>query len=869
MDICKRLVDTGPLDQSAFRFTYLYYGFYGLVICLGLMLIIPGPLRADDLAKLLQRLDLKQLQATHVEQRLSQTVNIEKQKQLRNQLAKLYVQQLSDFIEAPKEFARVADRLNELEGEVPDLTSPEVLFQRLEIQFRHGEHLLSKYRDDRRQVELLVEIHRVFAELADKFQALEQVCEDKIEKLENFDGGLNSLANLKADNEIDRLSEFSFRASFYAGWSFFNVGVSKQNSKLGKKSFVRALSSFCTFLDVDPEDDVSSWDRDFLELGSNRNAQAFLGIALSYLAVGQNSDADECFELLREEGTAEAIKSQLAFWQIQSMLEFGKVDDGIELANAYLANVDAMSALQRGQIALLAIRFAYASPKLTDSRSQLGLVGFKVLAQLRQFSLTKKLIEEYKVSLPTPSFYTDWIEGQRIYQDAEKSGLETDYLKAATRLQAAVLQEKDIPVVDLEGCRYQLGWSYYKGSEFQQAADCFELVIARIARLDPRTAATACWLQHDCYLKISKDNPALAKKALAVLENLVSRFPESELSKKARLQMVKLRQTSMKTEDAVSKLKEVVASSPNDLLSQYELCLANYRKYLELIRDKQETASVELEVQKNIAGLNKAANKLTAQQKLKLSLIELDIQTRTNKNDRARIDSLVTKATLAAREIDNKLMLAEFHYRQLNIAKDRKNETSVNEHIDWLMKNGDGTVYQKSVLVTRAQQVEKALKENGAARSATLQKAIDVYQKLAKASGYNSHSIQNNTNARVAVTRLATLMEEAGNLEGAEQNLELLVKAFPKKVSYLIKYARLLSKAKKYGQALPHWRTLVSGLTRESDNWYLAKYSVFQCLSKTSRKDAEAPLRQFLGLYDPPAPWKAKFNDLADELGIK
>ena len=57
--------------------------------------------------------------------------------------------------------------------------------------------------------------------------------------------GLSVLANLKADREIEQLSDISFRSSFFAGWSFFYIGISKQNSRLGRDNFVDALSSFC------------------------------------------------------------------------------------------------------------------------------------------------------------------------------------------------------------------------------------------------------------------------------------------------------------------------------------------------------------------------------------------------------------------------------------------------------------------------------------------------------------------------------------------------------------------------------------------------------------------------------------------------
>lgn len=846
-------------------------GFCGLLIAISLTLpFAANPLHADELGALLERLDLKQLRTAHVEKVLAQTINVDAQKRLQKTLANLYVAQLDDFVESPKEFAAVVKRLEELENKVQDLTKPEILFQRLETEFRHGEFLLGNFREDRRKVSLLVQINDLFSGLAERFDALGQSCEKRIESLEKLDAGVNSLENLKTDNEIDRLSELSFRASFYAGWAFFNVGISKQDSKLGRIHFRRALESFCTFLDINPEQEVSSWDAAFLELSSTRSCQAFLGVALSYLALGQNTDADACFEMIRGPDGAPAIQNQVAFWQIQSLMEFGKPQAALELAKAYLERTDTLNAMQRGQIGLCLIRFAYGAQKRTAEHDALGILGFTILAQLKQFSLTNKLLEEYSVKLPRPSFYSDWIEGQRAYHLGEKSGLETDYLKAAQQLKAAMAQGKDIPVADLESCRYQLGWAYYKGSKFQQAADCFELVIARMARLDPNTAAVAAWLQHDCYLKQSKDNPTYTKRALAILENLVTRFPESDLTKKARLQIVKLRQTSMKAEDAVTKLKEVVGAAPNDVLSRYELCLAIYRKYVQRVQKKQDTSSVEVEIAESISELEKSTGKLSAHQKLRLALIELDLVTRNKKGSPDTIDGLISKAESAAADVDNKLLLAELHYRQFQIARDRKDQSGVSRHVAWLIENGDGTVYQRSVLVTRAQRVETDLKNSptGDQRKRAVKDAIDVYLKLARATGYNTHSIQTNRNSRVAVSRLAALLKESGDTRGALRNLELLVKAFPTNVGYLQRYARILSAEANYGDALDYWRTLSKGLESESDAWFEAKYNMLKCLVKTDLAAAKPPLKQFVNLYEIPPDWKPRFDQLVIDSGL-
>ena len=382
--------------------------------------LVPNHVVADDLEKLVRRLQLKELEATLVENQLTRTIDLDQQNLLRQRLARLYVEQLNGLIERPEQFSRIAGRLKELETNVEELREPKNIFARLQAQFRHGEYLLSQYRENRHQTRLLVDISRLYSQLLEEFQSLELACEKKIEALDSVDAGVGSIENRRADDEIEELSEISFRSAFYRGWSAFHAGLAKQNRELGRPYFTQALQAFCNFLDIDLGDDVENWDEGFLDLASLRNSQAFFGIALSFLAIGNNSDADYCFELLRSDEAAETVRQQLAFWQVQTLLELRLLKDGEELAKAYLENSDLLNDVQRGQIALLLVRIAYQDPK--NQLTQLGFQGLKVLAQMRQFALIQKLVEQNSIVLPGATFYSQWIRGQLGYQKAEKTG---------------------------------------------------------------------------------------------------------------------------------------------------------------------------------------------------------------------------------------------------------------------------------------------------------------------------------------------------------------------------------------------------------------------------------------------------------------
>lgn len=826
----------------------------------------------DPLGRLLVRLDLNQLRTAHVEKILASDPSEDTKRQLQTTLAKLYVAQLKDFVEDRTEFSRVSKRLEELEVSVPELASSESLFQRFETSFRHGEYLLSRFREDRRQNAELTNAGIVFRELAEKLQALQQKSDDRIKVLDEIDeDDINRISDIEVDRELELLSNISFKASYYAGWSFFNVGISTGDARLGQSHFRRALISFCRFLDINPEDKPSDWDPIFLELNLTRNSQAFLGVALSYLAIGQNSDADDCFAMLAGEDGSEEIKSQIAFWQIQSLLEFGKVDDAALFANSYLSPEGGLTPMQQGQLALLVIRFAYANNDRTDKLNNLGLLGFKTLAQLRQFQLTTKLIDDYKAILPRPSFYSDWVIGQYRYAKAEESGDAADYQTAATQLQLAVQQEAGIPIADIERCRNKLGWAYYKAGNFQKAADCFAMVFSRIARLDPALATSAAWLQHDCCLKQTDSKPGQIELALKILEDLVSRFPDSDLAPKARLQIVKLRQTSLDPDDAIERLKDVVTASPKDNVARYELIMAYYRSFLVKAKSGASSIDAKQALNDSLQKIEPELKKLSSAQRLKILLIKIDLAVRNNALE-SKLQSLFANAFSLVTKVESTTLKAELRYRAYQFEKRRNNQAEMNRHMDWLIQNGDGSNYQAAVLVTRATQIENNLKsvESDAERNRLYSEAVEIYKKLVNLNGVNVASIQSNNNARVAVSRLAQLMVTTGKNSEALGYLEILVAAAPTNAGYLRRFGTLLVSEKQYLKAVDVWRKLAAGLKKDSEPWYEAKYFVFKCLAESTPDRATEPFQQFMALYpNPPGKWKEKFIQLQANLGLK
>ncbi len=120
--------------------------------------------------------------------------------------------------------------------------------------------------------------------------------------------------------------------------------------------------------------------------------------------------------------------------------------------------------------------------------------------------------------------------------------------------------------------------------------------------------------------------------------------------------------------------------------------------------------------------------------------------------------------------------------------------------------------------------------------------------------------------SRVANSKLARYAATLGLHQEAADVLERLL-AIPehaKNKDYLQRAARAQFLAGNQAASLEHWRRLLLGLQRGSEEWYEAKYYQLACLQKLDRERFDRAARQFRLLHPqlgPPA-WRQKFARL-------
>jgi tetratricopeptide (TPR) repeat protein len=211
---------------------------------------------------------------------------------------------------------------------------------------------------------------------------------------------------------------------------------------------------------------------------------------------------------------------------------------------------------------------------------------------------------------------------------------------------------------------------------------------------------------------------------------------------------------------------------------------------------------------------------------------------------------------------------AEFHYRALQMAGKTGNDAARREHADWLVQNAAGSAYEVPALIVAANAIDQAVAAAGETQKPQLHdEATAIYRRLVERLGDSPEDIAAKKNVRVAISKLAGYEYSVGRYAAAAELLERLLAVYPASEEYLRRAAIAHFEAGEPGDSLPHWRSLLAGVARNSDGWYEAKYYQIRCLLGTEPEAGRRVLEQFQLLHPELGPdtWRDKFRELIDD----
>lgn len=840
-------------------------------------------LAADEKAEktveqFLARLGLTDLQILHLEKQFDRSVG-KSRLELGKRLADLYAQRLMEAADDQKVYDDIVARVDELVREVPQANTPALQVMLLQADYYRAEKRILQWINDRTKTVALGEATKVLQTIAPQldrhWRELAKKGEKLNEEINNLSGSPKNDETVELkEQELSRLRAVLGRASFFAGWSNFYFGVTKQNRMAGKSNFEMGRAGFRHLLGLTDEDKYEDIQADWLGLESIERSQALIGLGLCEIGLDHLEAAAHCFQLLDHINVPPKIRDESGYWHVSGLLATGHLAEAVKFAEEQVAKFSGGATQGKVSFCVALIRAEYADPnRSTAETRKLAELGIDGLARLRQVGILRQLIDTYKIKIKDDSdFYMAWVKGQQQFEQSEKTKETSGYESAAKTLENALKQpEAQTDLAAAAQCRFTLAWCRYRLGDREQAAKQFlDAMPALKESGETSKAVDAAWTAFAIYYGLAGKQTRFISQAVDAGKLLRKEFPDNDKADRVGYYLAKLKQAAGSPEQRIKALLAVGKNDPNYENAQYEICSLRFEIWSD-VRDIKAKAAAEAVFAAVDRYLSVTKASRDNRRKLNSGLLAVSVSLRLSPPDVKRAKAYLEKVQPFAEALPpSSSSAAEFHYQRFQLARAEKDTAAQEREAGWLFQNARGTEYERAAIITLAKLADQAVQNaSPSQRTNRLQNAIDVYQRLVEILGDSPEAIQSSKNARAANSTLARYQHEAGQFSAAAERLEKLLAAYPKDRDYLQRHGLAAFHAKMYQESLENWRVLLAGLSNGSSDWYEAKYYQIKCLLETDKKTAKKVYRQFKILYPTikDEQWRDKFDALDRQLG--
>jgi len=832
---------------------------------------------ADDakVEQFLTRLGLTDLQVIHLENALAKELPPRKKAEIARRLADLYAALMLGSAEDKDRSRRWLHRIESLVEKFPEANTPALKVSLLQADYDQAELEVSRWIADPGNSAVRDTARAAFAAVVPSLQARRLELEDAVElQADLIDEIKDADVRAAKEKELAQLEGVLRRATYFAAWAHYYHGLLMADAATAAAQFKTARLAFRTVLGIPDDDrDADDFDAGAFDLESAWQTRTLIGLGMAEAAAGNLDAARRWFTLLEDPRVPLKIRDEAGYWRIQGLINAKEYKEALRHAEK---RVDAFAGTATpGKVSLCAslVRTGFGGKtEPTDDAKALGMLGISGLAKLRQFPLLRRLMAEYSIEPDRrTSFLLQWLKGQDLFAAAEKTKRADDYRTAVEGLEAAMAAGKDADRISVEQCRYTLAWCHSRLGEHEKAAKAFKDISRSLRTIDDETAAAAAWKAVESYRRLAENDQRYVFSAIESLEAIRRDFPDHPQTQKVDYYITKLRRAKMSPEEVFRKLDMVARDNPNYPAARYDICVlrheqwSNARRAATGGRAEMEAAAAKLYQAVEIY-LAAARERPDPERTLRCLLLAVDAALGGSPPDAGRAKAFLDKAARPAAAMPaSAALVADFHYRSFQWAKIAGDEQGFREHAAWLVDHAKGTRYQLPALVATARHVDAAVSSAaGQQRRPLEEKACSVYKRLATILGDSPEAISSQKNALVANSKLARYLTILGRYAEAAERMEKILAAYPKDKGYLRRAGLAHYNAKNYEQSVEHWRTLLAGLPKESDDWYEAKYYQLACLAELDKPAARKVFDQFALLHPklgPPA-WREKFEGL-------
>ncbi len=816
----------------------------------------------DRLELYLTSLRLDRLLVRHLENQVNRELDPERRLRKAKRLADLYADQLLDSRVTAESADRWMRKAEALVKVYPSVENPRLKIAELqsrylveESSFRNWWNTLPHERPE----ELSFRWRELQTDLAQFNAILEQRYQEFVAAVQLNNG------EIALSRQLGQVENLLLHSSFLLGWSTYFRGILETEDQM---DLLRAADEhFREFLQIESRKSMTEFSEQWFDFNSTWQLRGLVGLAMCQRGLKHPQQSEYCFELIRTNYQGRD-KDLCYVWDLNSRHYVGDDKSTVDFVQHFKTETDLsgpgkigfwVAALKAGAV------IESRSPEMSRILRRESLAG---LTRMMQSQLIEELQKKYAFEFED-DFLGNWVRGYLLLAAAAPSD-KSDLEEAKASLERALQQvDTSINEADVARCRYLLAKLHYRAGMFETAAGLFQSASRSIADEDRAMAAESQWLAARSLAELGKTDERKLGLAYMAIDNLIRRFPESSLARRAEFEKLKLNMAGLPDEEAIRRLQKVTRKDPNYPLALYEIARTRFRLWLTAFQTGKAERAARLTELLEAERATRNNDAVSDEKKLKSILLAIDALLRDEPINEPKLASMLQSAAAIADSIGDRPanVFAEYRYYRMNFYQKTNQTDEAKAEARWMVQNASNTPYQRAALIYLGRVLDSECQRSADVKPELLEEALDVYRRLVAELGSTADELKNSNNARVATKKLGELESLAGNIEEADRIFSLLVETFPNHQDNIHELAKTKMRLGQYRLAWPLWRKLNAGVPPGTDIWYESKHQLITCIQDSDSESARQVLRQTIRLSpEMPSKWQLLFDQLQAKL---
>ncbi len=834
-------------------------------------------LRKDQqVRRYLQKLNLDQLAVQQLEDELK-VADARVRPELALELATIYTAQIRNEVRgqiaqtgqgttSSAAVEAVRKKLAKLTDEFDELNHPKFATALISIEFSRNQNAFFVWAGNRDGTETPKKLSNQFKQLGETWSEEYKNVQSRIDEYNRKVD--NRIETSELRNRIDELTAIRSQLEFIGGWLCYYEGILDPSNRRRKMLDAREL--FLDLLQLGSDVQFADLDADELELEVDWFSRSLIGIGCASLATGNVREQEQIFGLLQNAKVSPLVRAELDWWAFQGAAFVNNWDRAKELAQRKLESSSKQPpSRETARFWLTMANTSFAS-KDAPQAIVIRLIAYQGLARENQFNVIDELNRKHKYTLPEGSFVDDWLKGYQAYTKAEETDDLETYVKAKSFIESAInSKSKNVGRIDLAQLRYLLAWIELRQKQFEPAAKKFRQASLGLRNFDRETAAKALWIRIVALRNLDQNDPAEVRRLNSALNEIVRLFPESIYAEKASFELTRLRFAKSDPLEAVKRLEKLPEENTNFAAAQFEIV----RLYYQYLNGAGKTSQDREQTEDAFVAFGRRTvqqEKVSAENRAKSTTLYVDYWLSTNppQLNQAKEWNRIG-LNMIGKLGPGSDIISDIRFQTFRIAKQENDARLIESEARWLAgplnRNRN---YKSAALIYLAKDYDDRVADaNADEREQILNKTIELYSNLCRFLGQSKSNLQQSSNARIAFARLADLQAMKGDIEPAIAKFEILHQVQPRKESYLLRLAQLMTQNGNREQAMIYWRKIASGSKAGSPTWLEAKYQIILHLAKSDPQQAKSVLRQTVKLVPGlNQEWTDRFKKLENEI---